>query len=351
MIKKRFKGITMRCNKTICERGIETIEWIAMAAVILTLLAGMLTMATPMGRDVATSMVGKISQWVARWGGEGSPVAGGSPPGGQYSPGSGPRGGSSPGSVTGPSVAVPQLIGQSVHPVGGSAGQTGGSGRGATPVSYTRTDTYVKDANGNWVRDPSVPDNGRWEKSASLEASVGTYTAEGGTEFGQGSASAHGKVGVYAAKVNAGASAEYRGRGYRVGGEAKGEAWVGAEAQGKAGVKVSWEGVEAEAGGEVFVGGKAEATGELHGEVAGIKGAVQGKAAVSYGIGAKANFKAGYREGEISLKAELGATLGLGVDLGVDVNVDVGAAADKVVDWGKSGVRAGKEALEKLKFW
>jgi hypothetical protein len=53
------------------QRGIETIEWIALAAVILALLAGMLFLASPMGQAVSASIFGKTSQWVGLWtGGE-----------------------------------------------------------------------------------------------------------------------------------------------------------------------------------------------------------------------------------------------------------------------------------------
>jgi hypothetical protein len=48
----------------------------------------------------------------------------------------------------------------------------------------------------------------------------------------------------------------------------------------------------------------------------------------------------------------LGATAGLEVNLKIDASVDVEAAANKMIDWGKSAVKAGKEALNKLiKSW
>ena len=49
------------------EEGIETIEWIALAAVILVFLAAMLSLMTPMGRSVAYAIYGRIMRWIGRW--------------------------------------------------------------------------------------------------------------------------------------------------------------------------------------------------------------------------------------------------------------------------------------------
>lgn len=96
---KRAKG-WRRCFSS--QRGIETVEWIAIAAVILALLAGMLTLATPMGRGVATSMFGKMSVWIARWSGEGGSVQ----PGQSDTDIFGPE---EP-SLTSPAIGIPELL-------------------------------------------------------------------------------------------------------------------------------------------------------------------------------------------------------------------------------------------------
>ena len=49
------------------EKGIETIEWIALAAVILVLLMGALAMMTNVGRQTAQLIFDKISEWISRW--------------------------------------------------------------------------------------------------------------------------------------------------------------------------------------------------------------------------------------------------------------------------------------------
>lgn len=102
------------------QRGIETVEWIAVAAVILTLLAGMLTMATPMGRTMATSMVDKMSAWIARWSGEGSTSSGtvSSPSGVSESPGDFSH-------IVRPSVSIPSAVGDAVGSDEGDKGTPG----------------------------------------------------------------------------------------------------------------------------------------------------------------------------------------------------------------------------------
>ncbi len=49
------------------EEGIETIEWIALAAVVLALLMGMLTLMTPFGKATAALIFGQIAKWIGRW--------------------------------------------------------------------------------------------------------------------------------------------------------------------------------------------------------------------------------------------------------------------------------------------
>ena len=54
-------------SKVEDEKGIETIEWIALAAVILVLLMGALAMMTDFGRATAGLIFEKISEWINRW--------------------------------------------------------------------------------------------------------------------------------------------------------------------------------------------------------------------------------------------------------------------------------------------
>lgn len=54
-------------EKLVREEGIETIEWIALAAVILVLLMGALSLMTDFGKQTATLIFDKISEWISRW--------------------------------------------------------------------------------------------------------------------------------------------------------------------------------------------------------------------------------------------------------------------------------------------
>lgn len=85
--------------------------------------------------------------------------------------------------------------------------------------------------------------------------------------------------------------------------------------------------IAAQAGGEVFVGGKAEAEATVsisdNADI-GVGGGV------SYGIGAEFEAKAGFEDGTLDFEFDAGATLGLGVDLSFDVEVDVFETASDI---------------------
>ncbi len=49
------------------EEAIETIEWIAMAAVILALLSAMLLVVKKGGRSIGSLMIQKMKDWLNRW--------------------------------------------------------------------------------------------------------------------------------------------------------------------------------------------------------------------------------------------------------------------------------------------
>ena len=51
------------------EHGIETIEWIALAAVVLVLLTAIMVVFTSQGQAVGQAIIAKIIEWINRWGG------------------------------------------------------------------------------------------------------------------------------------------------------------------------------------------------------------------------------------------------------------------------------------------
>lgn len=60
---------TRLVNSVRREEGIESVEWIALAAVLLTLLAGILVVFRDQAATVANAMIGQIVSWIGRWGG------------------------------------------------------------------------------------------------------------------------------------------------------------------------------------------------------------------------------------------------------------------------------------------
>lgn len=88
MLTKRLEGIAKRC-RVAGERGVETVEWIGLSAVILTLLLGMFSMMPAGGQAIGSQMHSTISNWVEVWSGggpAGAALGGGSfASGGQYS--------------------------------------------------------------------------------------------------------------------------------------------------------------------------------------------------------------------------------------------------------------------------
>lgn len=60
---------SLRKSRDRRDCGVETIEWIALAAVVLALLLGVLTVMSPGGQAVATQMLDQITSWVDRWSG------------------------------------------------------------------------------------------------------------------------------------------------------------------------------------------------------------------------------------------------------------------------------------------
>lgn len=56
-------------SKPRSEKGIETIEWIALAAVILVLLMAIMAVFSEQGRAVGAAIIAKLIEWINRWGG------------------------------------------------------------------------------------------------------------------------------------------------------------------------------------------------------------------------------------------------------------------------------------------
>ena len=93
---------------------------------------------------------------------------------------------------------------------------------------------------------------------------------------------------------------------------------VGAEGNVDAGLSLGKDGFNANAGGEVFVGGKAE--GEIHQDFGPVDASVGGE--ISYGIGAHAEVDAEISADHVGVDFDIGATFGLGGGIKVDIGFD-----------------------------
>lgn len=116
---------------------------------------------------------------------------------------------------------------------------------------------------------------------------------------------------AYVAKVSGAYSNSY-------GTQAEGKAYVGAEANADAGVKIGLDGAKANVGGEVFAGGKAEAS--VSQDLGPVDVGVGGE--ISYGIGAHAEADAEISSDNIGVSVDVGATLGIGGGIKFDIGFD-----------------------------
>ena len=135
---------------------------------------------------------------------------------------------------------------------------------------------------------------------------------------------ASGQMGAYLARV--GVSAEVGGL------EAAAQAYVGAHVQGEIGAVLLPGQAYVNAGGEIFLGGKAEGSLSYTQQIVeglSVESTVSGY--VSYGIGAQADVKFGYDEGKIHIGGTLGATLGVGVGGKFDFTIDAAGIVDRGV--------------------
>jgi uncharacterized protein YukE len=103
-----------------------------------------------------------------------------------------------------------------------------------------------------------------------------------------------------------------------LGTSAKGEAYIGAQANANAGVSLGLDGVKASAGGEAFIGGKAE--GSVSQTVGPVDVGVGGE--ISYGIGAHAEGDVEVSADHVGVSVDIGATLGIGGGVNLDVDFD-----------------------------
>jgi hypothetical protein len=137
--------------------------------------------------------------------------------------------------------------------------------------------------------------------------------AEGEVSIGRDGLAAAGTV--TAAAYLAHASGQYS---TSFGTQAKGEAYVGGEANANAGVSLGTDGLKASAGGEAFVGGKAEA--QIAQDLGPVDVGVGGE--ISYGVGVHAEGDVAFSTDEVGVSLDIGATLGIGGGVSVDVGFD-----------------------------
>ncbi len=165
---------------------------------------------------------------------------------------------------------------------------------------------WDKEAYGKTWGDP----NGN---NVSVEALSTDANAEGQFGLTKDGLVAAGSVtaGGYLAKVEGKYSNSY-------GTSAEGKAYVGAEGSANAGASLGKDGLKAGAGGEVFVGGKAE--GSINQSVGPVDLGVGGE--VSYGFGAHANVDAEVSRDNVGVDFDIGATFGVGGGINVDVSFD-----------------------------
>ena len=173
-------------------------------------------------------------------------------------------------------------------------------------------------------------DLGRVEREYEYDAAKATWGDEDGNHLSlsAGSAEASGSAGysldngglttaaavsggLYAAKVEGSYQNSY-------GTSAQTKAYVGAEANGDVGVTLGLQGVEAHAGGEVFVGAKAE--GSINQDLGPVDVGVGGE--ISYGLGAHAEADAEFSADRVGVNVDIGATLGIGGGIKLDIGFD-----------------------------
>lgn len=99
---------------------------------------------------------------------------------------------------------------------------------------------------------------------------------------------------------------------------ASGSAYVGGEANAKAGLSLGLDGVRANAGFDAFVGGKAEAN--INQDFGPVDAGVGGE--ISYGLGAHAEADGEFSADRVGVSVDIGATLGIGGGIEIDLGFD-----------------------------
>ena len=176
--KARLEGCVTSCRGT-GERGAQTLEWIGLSAVILTLLLGMFSMMPAGGQAIGSQMHATISTWVEVWSGGGAAAAGLG--GGTFASG-GPYSTSLPGQTRG---GVPRF-GQSGHSVGPAGAVTGvglveptNNQQSSVPGAADRGPWWRRALGGLWgmIISPFRP------AGASATTAAGSGTADPGDQF------------------------------------------------------------------------------------------------------------------------------------------------------------------------
>lgn len=250
-----------------------------------------------------------------------------------------------------------------------------------------------KEINKNWnksysterpMNSPKLPSKGlggaltgllgklpKWEKSGSFDKSVayaktqgsfgdpngiasGNYRASfleagvngsGSVAFENGALKAHGELHAQATLIDA--AADFRAKLGPLSAEGQGQVWVGAKANahgdltidpvnGKYGLEV---------GGDAFVGAKAGVEGKVS---LGEYGGVGGKAEAWAGVGVSANASVKLENGRFKARFELGAALGIGFKLGFNVDINFKKIGDAIKNVVKKPIEFVKNIGEKV---
>ncbi|WP_224248582.1 hypothetical protein [Hyalangium gracile] len=175
--------------------------------------------------------------------------------------------------------------------------------------------------------DPNGIVSGNYKASV-LEAGVNGY---GSATFENGAAKLHGEVHAQATLIDA--AADFRAKLGPVSAEGQGNVYVGAKANAHGDLTIDpINGKYAlEAGGDAFLGARAGVSGNVSlGEYGGLHGSAEAWAGV--GVSAKAHI--GLENGRFKARFEIGAALGLGFKLGFGVDINfkkIGEAVKNIV--------------------
>lgn len=171
--------------------------------------------------------------------------------------------------------------------------------------------------------DPNGIASGNYRASF-LEAGV---NGSGSVAFENGALKAHGEVHAQATLIDA--AADFRAKLGPVSAEGQGSVWVGAKANASGDLTIDPVNGKyvLEAGGDAFLGAKASVEGKVS---LGEYGGIGGKAEAWAGIGVSAKGSLKLENGRFKASFELGAALGLGFKLGFSVDINFKKIGDAV---------------------